>query len=205
VLIVTSDHGENIGDHGLMSHAYSLHDTLIRVPLIMRYPEVFAGGLRIAQQVQLTDIFPTLLDVLQLDVPGVRQELQGLSLVAADLPEPRLAYAEMLAPHPSIAALNRRSGTPEETPRPALDRALRCLRTPDVKMIWASNGAHALYDLRRDPHETTNRLAAEPQLAATLLKALEAWQPPAGAPLASPTPVMEQDVQQRLRDLGYLA
>ena len=38
LLIITSDHGENIGDHGLMSHAYSLHDTLIHVPLIVRYP-----------------------------------------------------------------------------------------------------------------------------------------------------------------------
>ena len=41
LLIITSDHGENIGDHGLMSHAYSLHDTLIHVPLVVRYPELF--------------------------------------------------------------------------------------------------------------------------------------------------------------------
>ena len=44
LLIITSDHGENIGDHGLMSHAYSLHDTLIHVPLIVRYPELFPPG-----------------------------------------------------------------------------------------------------------------------------------------------------------------
>src|SRR4029077_14279807 len=101
LLIITSDHGENIGDHGLMSHAYSLHDTLIHVPLLVRYPALFPPGQRVTQQVQLTDLFPTMLDVLGLDVPCVRQELQGVSLLAStpDTQEERLAYSEMLAPH----------------------------------------------------------------------------------------------------------
>ena len=47
-----------------MSHAYSLHDTLIHVPLLVRYPELFPPGQRVTQQVQLTDLFPTVLDVL---------------------------------------------------------------------------------------------------------------------------------------------
>src|SRR5262249_8442687 len=137
MLIITSDHGENIGDHGLMSHAYSLHDTLIHVPLIVRYPDLFPAGQRVTHQVQLTDLFPTMLDVLGLDLPSVRQELQGVSLLAspADAPTERLAYAELLAPHPSMASLNRRTGAPEGTPHPAFDRALRCLRTHTTKMI----------------------------------------------------------------------
>jgi arylsulfatase A-like enzyme len=207
LLIITSDHGENIGEHGLMSHAYSLHDTLIRVPLIIRYPECFPAGQRVAQQVQLTDLFPTVLDVLQLDVPEVRQELQGVSLLAplADVPEQRLAYAEMLAPHPSMIALNRRSGLPEDTPHPAFDRALRCLRTRDTKLIWASDGNHALYDLHQDPYETVNRFTTDPERATTLLEILEAWHPPNGVSLLAPTPTMNNDIRQRLRDLGYLA
>ena len=207
LLIITSDHGENIGDHGLMSHAYSLHDTLIHVPLIVRYPERFPPGQRVTQQVQLTDLFPTMLDVLGLDVPRVRQELQGVSLLAPTpgTPEERLAYAEMLAPHPSVAALNRRTGSPEHTPRPAIDRALRCLRTPATKVIWASDGNHALYDLRLDPHETTNLYAQKPQLATEYLDLLEVWHPPVGAPPLPPAPPMDPDMRQRLRDLGYLA
>ena len=207
LLIITSDHGENIGDHGLMSHAYSLHDTLIHVPLIVRYPELFPPGQRVTQQVQLTDLFPTVLDILGLDVPHVRQELQGVSLLAPtpDTSEERLAYAEMLAPHPSVAALNRRTGTPEHTPRPAFDRALRCLRTPATKVIWASDGNHALYDLRLDPHETTNLYTQEPQRAKEYLDLLEVGRPPVGAPPLPPAPPMDPDMRQRLRDLGYLA
>jgi arylsulfatase A-like enzyme len=207
LLIITSDHGENIGDHGLMSHAYSLHDTLIHVPLIIRYPALFPPGQRVTQQVQLTDLFPTLLDVLGLDVPRVRQELQGVSLLAPtpDTSEERLAYAEMLGPHPSIASLNRRTGSPEDTPYPAFDRALRCLRTPTTKVIWASDSKHALYDLQRDPQETTNLYTQEPQRAKEYLDLLEAGCPPAGAPPLPPAPPMDADMRQRLRDLGYLA
>lgn len=207
LLIITSDHGENIGEHGLMSHAYSLHDTLIHVPLLVRYPALFPAGQRIAHQVQLTDLFPTILDVLGLEVPSVRQELQGLSLLAPapETPAERLAYAELLAPHPSMAALNRRTGSPEGTQYPAYDRALRCLRTPTTKIVWASDGNHALYDLRQDPHETTNLVAQEPKLAKEYLDLLATWRPPMGTPPSAPAPPMDPDMRQRLRDLGYLA
>jgi arylsulfatase A-like enzyme len=207
LLIITSDHGENVGDHGLMSHAYSLHDTLIHVPLIVHYPELFPPGRRVPRQVQLTDLFPTVLDALGLDLPHVRQELQGVSLLAPtpDTAEERLAYAEMLGPHPSIAALNRRTGSPEHTPYPAYDRALRCLRTPGTKVVWASDGNHALYDLRLDPQETTNLYTQEPQRAKEYLDLLEAGRPPAGTSPLPPAPPMDAAMRQRLRDLGYLA
>jgi arylsulfatase A-like enzyme len=203
ILIITSDHGENIGEHGLMSHAYSLHDTLIRVPLIIRYPGYFSSGQRVSQQVQLTDLFPTLLDILQLDVPHIRRELQGVSLLS-HLAEERFAYAEMLAPHPSMQSLNRRVGAPEHTPRPAFDRALRCLRTTYNKIIWASDGRHALYDLRQDPGETTNRFADNPALASTLLELLDSWHPAHNASHSQPAPEINTEVRQRLRDLGYI-
>jgi arylsulfatase A-like enzyme len=205
LVLITSDHGENIGDHGLMSHAYSLHDTLIRVPLLIRYPGGAHGGTRVTQQVQLPDLFPTILDCLELERPDVRQEFQGVSLLETPThAAERLAYAEMLAPHPSIQALNRRTGLPADTTWPQYDRALRCLRTPEAKLIWASDGQHALYDLRQDPGETTNRFTAEPERAQALMEALMAWQPPTGVPLYAPTPELDPDVRQRLRALGYV-
>lgn len=205
LLIITSDHGENIGDHGLMSHAYSLHDTLIHVPLIVRYPDAFTRGQEIAAQVQLTDIVPTVLDVLQLDHSDVRQDLQGLSLLAPrDLKTERPAYAELLAPHPSVPAMNRRVGLSETIPRPAYDRALRCVRTSTSKFIWASDGQHALYDLVQDPCERHNRYAEKPELAAAMEAMLMAWQPPTGARLMASALDIAPDVRQRLQDLGYL-
>jgi arylsulfatase A-like enzyme len=207
LVIVTSDHGENIGDHGLMSHAYSLHDTLLHVPLLVRYPAMFPPGQRVAQQVQLTDLFPTVLDVAGLEGLPVRQNVQGISLLQTliDPPEDRLAYAEMLGPQPTIASLNRRTGAPEHMSRPGLDRALRCVRTPTTKLIWASDGQHALYDLRHDPHETHNLFPLEPKLAAEYLAILDTWHPAVAATSGTPPPPMDEDVRQRLRALGYLA
>lgn len=204
LLIITSDHGENLGDHGLMSHAYSLHDTLLHVPLLVRYPARFPAGKRVAEQVQLTDLFPTILDAAGLKLPAVRAPLQGRSLLASatDASADRLAYAEMLAPQPSIASLNRRTGAPETTPRPALDRALRCVRTPDTKLIWASDGAHELYDLRRDPQETCNLFERETTLAEEYLALLASWDVTSGTFV--PAPPLDEDVRQRLRALGYL-
>ena len=205
LVVITSDHGENIGDHNLMSHAYSLHDTLIRVPLLIRYPGGAYGGTRVVQQVQPTDLFPTILDCLELERPDIRQELQGVSLLEAPSNSvERPAYAEMLAPHPSMQSLNRRTGLPADTAWPQYDRALRCLRTPESKLIWASDGHHALYDLHHDPGETTNRFTTESERAQALMDMLMAWQPPTGVPLCAPTPELDPDVRQRLRALGYV-
>lgn len=206
LLVITSDHGENIGEHGLMSHAYSLHDTLIHVPLLIRYPAGFPPGQRVTHQVQLTDVFPTVLDAARLEVPQVRQELQGVSLLtqAPETCAARLAYAEMLAPHPSMRALNRRAGLSEDIPRPAYDRALRCVRTPEHKIIWASDGQHALYDLRHDPDETKNQFADEPELATALLNLLHTWQAPSATTVRQGIPEVDDELRQRLRDLGYI-
>ncbi|MCZ6872385.1 MAG: sulfatase [bacterium] len=206
MLIITSDHGENLGEHGLMSHAYSLHDTLIHVPLIIRYPERFAAGQRVAHQVQLTDILPTILDVAQLKAPQIRAELQGESLLAPtpDAIMDRYAYAELLSPHPSMQTVNRRNDFPADTPRPEYDHALRCLRTLTHKLIWASDGQHALYDLQADPHETTNRFEIEPKIASELMEVLQTWQPPHGELLQESIPDVDHALRQRLRDLGYI-
>ena len=62
VFVVTGDHGENIGDHGLMDHQYSLYETLLSVPLVITGPG-FDSSRRVEKPVQLLDVFPTILDV----------------------------------------------------------------------------------------------------------------------------------------------
>ena len=77
VIVITSDHGEELFERGTMGHGHSLHDELLRVPLIIRWP----GGTpraRIEDQVRTMDLFPTLLDTLALPVPP---GLDGVSLM----------------------------------------------------------------------------------------------------------------------------
>jgi len=62
VLVITADHGEAFGEHGLLAHGRQLHDELISVPLIIRGPGPFRGGRVIDGSVGLIDVLPTFFD-----------------------------------------------------------------------------------------------------------------------------------------------
>jgi arylsulfatase A-like enzyme len=59
VIVLTSDHGENLADHGLFNHRFALWDSLLRVPLVVRFPRALPPG-RVAEPVSTTDLFGTL-------------------------------------------------------------------------------------------------------------------------------------------------
>ena len=80
IIIVLSDHGEELGERGLFNHRFSLNDAVLKVPLLVRMPEGAHGGRRISEWVSLLDIMPTLLEVVGAELPaGTR----GKSFVAA--------------------------------------------------------------------------------------------------------------------------
>jgi len=81
LLIFTSDHGENLGEHGHYYEHKSVYDAVIRVPLIVRYPGKVEAGTVITQQVGLTDIFQTILAATKLESKQVSDsaDLVGLA------------------------------------------------------------------------------------------------------------------------------
>lgn len=78
VVIFTSDHGESLGDHGLMYKGCRFYEGLVRVPLIFRWPGHIRSGLQSDALVELIDVTATVLDVAQVDPP---EQMQGRSLV----------------------------------------------------------------------------------------------------------------------------
>ena len=72
LLVFCSDHGENLGDHGLMDHMFSVHDSITGVPLIVRYPGEAQRGTEHGL-VQTLDIFPTVASLVGRD--GRRTEI----------------------------------------------------------------------------------------------------------------------------------
>ena len=74
IVIVTSDHGEQFGEHGLNGHGNSLYLPLLRVPLVIRYPPRVAGSIRADEPVTLRDLAATVIDLAglsgQIRVPG---------------------------------------------------------------------------------------------------------------------------------------
>jgi arylsulfatase A-like enzyme len=63
LVIITSDHGENLGDHGMLAHLYDIRRPLIHVPLLLYYPKIFSEGSIIEKTVETRDIFPTILEI----------------------------------------------------------------------------------------------------------------------------------------------
>lgn len=169
LVIVTSDHGEEFGEHGLIDHAFGLYNTLLRVPLIIRYPEKFGRGMRHERLVGLLDVFPTILDVLELQWEA-RDRLAGRSLLAGDAREPRWLVAEKDLPLPWL------EGTLEDYRNwqgiPLL-RRLKSIQSDRLKYVWASDGSEEIYDLRTDPREAHNRIDAMPHEAKRLRGMLE--------------------------------
>ena len=95
VVIVTSDHGENLGDHDLVEHRTNLYETVLHVPLLVRYPAAFAAGTRVTAPVSLVDVVPTVLALTQSVVPGpLGAMLPGRSLAGLAAADDRLIVAE---------------------------------------------------------------------------------------------------------------
>jgi arylsulfatase A-like enzyme len=79
IVVYTSDHGEMMGDHGLLLKGCRFYEGLVRVPLIISWPARYRSGLVSDALVELTDIMPTLLDACGLPIPS---RVQGRSLQA---------------------------------------------------------------------------------------------------------------------------
>ncbi|MEM7474291.1 MAG: sulfatase/phosphatase domain-containing protein [Planctomycetota bacterium] len=104
VIIFTSDHGETLGDHGLMFKGCRFYEGLVRVPLIFSWPGQFSTNLQNDSLVELTDLSATLLDLASVEQP---EYMQGRSLTPALHNSPefkarefiRSEYFDALDPH----------------------------------------------------------------------------------------------------------
>jgi arylsulfatase A-like enzyme/Flp pilus assembly protein TadD len=96
VVVLLSDHGEGLGDHGEDEHGLLLYRESIRVPLIVKLPTRRRSGERVAAAVGLIDVFPSLASLLGISPPA---PLSGLSLFEREaLPAARALYSETLFP-----------------------------------------------------------------------------------------------------------
>jgi arylsulfatase A-like enzyme/predicted Zn-dependent protease len=182
-IVLLSDHGEGLGDHGEQEHGLFLYDEAIHVPLIVKQEGNAGAGRRVADLVQHIDLVPTILDLVKAPVPG---NLHGRSLKpmlegTGRLPEPSI-YSEALYARYHF-------GWSELTA--LTDDRYRYIRAPREE----------LYDLRRDAHERTNIADERPQARQALGSALD--RVAAGAKIQAPSDI-PADARERLQALGYV-
>ena len=150
LLIVTSDHGEGFGEHGLAGHGISLYRSELHIPLMLVQPSKAPVGAVVSQPVSLRDVAPTILDLLDL---GTAPTFAGNSLASTWSDSP----TERGATDPVLSEVDRAGHVPDAVEdAPARLGRMRSLIANGQKYILNGDGREELYDLHDDPEENND-------------------------------------------------
>ncbi len=189
VFVLTSDHGEGLGQHGEGFHGYFIYDSTVHVPLILRLPFGDFEGRVVDEAVSHVDILPTVLSIAGRDVPV---DVQGIDLLPLILGREPAAAREVYTE--SYYSLYHYNWAP-----------LRSIRTESEKFIETTNPE--LYLLREDADEESNVLLQNRDLARALRDRLLAYSRDLKSSGDRPggRPDLDTETLAQLRALGYLA
>ncbi|MDE0227282.1 MAG: sulfatase-like hydrolase/transferase [Spirochaetaceae bacterium] len=135
LVVLVSDHGDQLGEHGMAGKMGNLYEASVRVPLVIRLPGAAHAGADRQQLVEMVDLFPTICDLLGVPHPEGLQAPAGRSLV------PVVAHADSV--HRRIVHAMLLEG--------------QMARTERLKLNFYADDRCELYDLADDPEEATNR------------------------------------------------
>lgn len=187
LIVLLSDHGESLGEHGEPEHGFFVYNATLHVPLIVKLPGQTTSSRVILQPVAAVDVAPTIVQVTQ---PSSAARFQGYSLLR-QIDTQRSAraeavYAESLYPRDSFGW-----------------HELRALVGSEFAYIEAPRPE--LYDLKRDPGEDSNVIATHSAVAASLLDELSEYGRKF-APREPSLPVsLDTETLEKLKSLGYVA
>jgi tetratricopeptide (TPR) repeat protein len=182
LVVMTSDHGESLGDHGEATHGIFAYEATLRVPLVVYDPARWRASV-VSTPVRHVDIMPTVLDALGMPIPAGLAGHTLAPLLRGEQGSDEASYFEAMSGNLSRGWAPLRGVVRHET-------KLIDLPIPE------------LYDLASDPQEARNR-AAEDAARARELRALLDRMSAAASPARAPA-VESADTRERLRSLGYL-
>lgn len=212
VLIITADHGENFGQHGLAGHHFGLYDSVLHVPLIMSCPSLIPKKKRLTEIVSTIDILPTVMSLCNL---SVKDEIQGENLdpfeerkihdfVCAECGESVTRWALSFG----LRGSRVRSERPDSiSPKVrSMDIGSKCIRNGEFKYILSADAKEELYDMVNDPTEENNILNEHPDKAGYLRRQLEKTLDAAyfGPKEISYDEKERTEIIDRLKALGYI-
>ncbi len=189
LIVVTSDHGEALGEHGEVTHGLFAYEPTLRVPLVLWAPGLGSG--RSSRQVRHVDLLPTMLEAAGVEASGVQ---------AAELAPGAAAGAGELAGTSLFEPPSSSTATYFEAITASLDRGwapLRGVVRGSRKFIELP--ITELYDLSSDTSEKDNLAPERPEEVAglrTVLPPASAWPPERGS--------VSAEEERKLRSLGYL-
>jgi arylsulfatase A-like enzyme/thioredoxin-like negative regulator of GroEL len=180
IIVLLSDHGEGLGQHGEDEHGVLLHREALHVPLMIKLPKQELADEQVAAPVGLIDVAPTIVSLAGLQVPREFHGLPLLSGLQSSALAPRPIYGETLYPMLHLGWSAARS---------LIGDRYHYIETTDPE----------LYDLAGDTQEKTNRRAEERRVASALREQL------AAIPMGEVTPALiDNEEAAKLAALGYL-
>lgn len=186
IVVVVGDHGENIGDHGLMSHRFSVHDTLLHVPLVVYHPDC-SGGNRVDSPVDLIDLHNWLLT----------------AATDAVKPESLASEGPIVAEYLSTAYTPEAKSSTFAFEGSEYDRRQKAVITDEYKLVITDADESYLYesdgasDFEKDGRKISDE-TLESELSA-YVGGFEHHEDSSEIQEANPT-----SVEQHLKDLGYM-
>lgn len=156
-IVLVSDHGEGLGEHGERGHGLLTYEETLRIPLIVKLPAGEGAGRRVKDVVQHVDIAPTILDLAKAPIPGAMRgrSLRPLLEGGGRFPR-RIVYSESLYAHYHFGWSARMTIT-------------------DGRYRYIGPDHEELYDLDADPGETKDLSAERSEVAAERLRWLRAY------------------------------
>jgi arylsulfatase A-like enzyme/tetratricopeptide (TPR) repeat protein len=179
LIVLLSDHGEGLGDHGEDEHGIFLYREAIQVPLMVKLPHS-ARPSRVEQTVGLRDVMPAILDQLQIALPA---GLTGRPIFRGEA-EPRAVYSETFYPRFHFGWSDLHSLVDDSK-----GGARHFIQAPRPE----------LYDLAADPRETTSQVESDRRTYAAMKAAIA----PMIAPAAAPAAIAPEEAA-KLAALGYI-
>ena len=188
-VLLLSDHGESLGEHGEDEHGFFIYNATLRVPLILKMPGNSPVAKTIAQPVGAVDVAPTIAQLCGIPAAETRS-FQGRSLLpafsSAPASEDASVYAETYYPRDSFGW-----------------HELRGLL--NSRFVYIDAPRPELYDLQHDPGESHNLAATDASLAASLREKLEEMERRYSGRTPSTPAQPDPETVERLRSLGYVS
>ena len=196
LIVLTSDHGEAFGERGFEGHARKVYRETTEVPFLISFPFRLEPGIVVERRTQNVDVWPTVLDLIGLELPGTDGRSRRDEILASARSEAVKSPEEL-----AIAHLDQAWARPNEAPEPTVAIADGPLRY--VRIEQAGNRIEQLFDASDDASERRNRAADRPDDLERLSEEADRYlelEPDWGAP---PKREISELELNHLRALGY--
>ena len=204
IIVATSDHGENLGEHQLMEHQFSVHETVLSVPLLVRTSGGQLPAGRYPQPVMTTDLYATIADLGLADWPKAsRLSVPLMRTVKArvDAKRQRALFADHGYPFPAlITSMNKLNPARDVS---SYNQALRTVRAGPMRMTVTSVGSVLLHDMSKEPMQASDVSARYPEVVAQLGELLKQVYPKNPIQHAAPH-ALDPATRKQLQGLGYV-